>query len=81
MRRLTYALLLAVALVAGMVGYALADIPDTHPSSPDTAHTLYLCVYPIGGPSALKTPYVLDKSLGNCPSNMQEVRLVPSTLP
>jgi hypothetical protein len=81
MRRLTYALLLAVALVAGAVGYAVADIPDTRPSSPDPAHTFYGCVYPKGSTSALQTFYALDKTYGNCPSNMVEVRLVPSALP
>lgn len=62
-------------------GTALADIPDTRPSSPDPAHTFYGCVYPKGSTSALQTFYALDKTYGNCPSNMVEVRLVPSSLP
>jgi hypothetical protein len=83
MRRLIWALLLAAVLLAGLVGYAVADIPDAHPSAPDPEHTFYGCVYPaVGiGTSALRTFYPLDKSLGNCPSNMTEVRLVPSAVP
>jgi hypothetical protein len=60
MRRLMAAVLLAVALVAGMVGYALADIPDTEPSAPDFAHTLHFCVKE---GVILQVPYAFDRSL------------------
>jgi hypothetical protein len=74
-----------IGLVAGAIltlsGQALADIPDTHPSSPDPAHTFYGCVYPKGSTSPLQTFYALDKTYGDCPSNMVEVRLVPSATP
>lgn len=60
MRRLFWAVVLAVALVGGMVGYALADIPDTQPSTPDPAHTLYFC---IKQGSVVSTAYPFDRSL------------------
>jgi hypothetical protein len=75
-RRLTYALLLAAVLVAGLVGYALADIPDATPSSPDPSHTMYLCVRQ--GTSQLHAVYVLDKTQGNCPAGWDERYVVPA---
>jgi hypothetical protein len=83
MRSLLVAALLAVALVAGVVGYALADIPDSRPSLADPEHTFYGCVSPNGtGTNGQIHPFTaLDKSLGNCPANYTEVRLVPSALP
>jgi hypothetical protein len=79
-----------VGLVAGLVlmagGQALADhtqIPDSHPSSPDSTHTLFLCVSKAGTGSngQYKPVYVLDKTLGNCTTSQIEVRVVPSALP
>jgi hypothetical protein len=60
MRHLMAAVILAVALVAGVVGYAVADIPDTEPSAPDPAHTLYFCLKQGG---AITPAYGFDRSL------------------
>ena len=76
MRRFAVAVALAMGLVGGVVGYAVADIPDATPSAPDSAHTMYLCV--ARNPQPYKTVYVLDKSQGNCPSGTDERWVVPA---
>jgi hypothetical protein len=57
-------------------GQALADIPDAHPSSPDPAHTFYVCVG--RNPQPYKALYALDKSQGNCPATTDQHELVPA---
>ena len=50
MSRFAWAVVLALMLVAGMVGYALADIPDARPSTVDPTHTVHWCVRQGTGP-------------------------------
>jgi hypothetical protein len=62
-------------------GTALADVPDTVPNVPDSAHTLFGCVGPSPiGSGPLRQFYVLDKSHapGLCPQGWHEVRIVPA---
>jgi hypothetical protein len=76
MRTFWTAAVLALVLLAGVVGYALADVPDATPSTPDPSHTFYVCV--TRAPQPYKTWYALDKSQGNCPSTTDEKWLVPA---
>jgi hypothetical protein len=77
MRRLLVAAMLAVGLLGGVVGYAMADIPDATPSTPDPSHTFYACT-PANSVNAWRPLYALDKDQGNCPTGWQEVHLVPA---
>ena len=64
--------------------WALADIPDSRPSTPDSSHTFYACVANngTGTNGQIHSMVALDKSLGDCPSASHfEVRLVPSAFP
>jgi len=72
MRRFVVAALLALALVAGVVGYALGSIP----SSDGFIHACYA-----NQPQQYKTWYALDKDAGNCPAGTTEVKLVGTAGP
>lgn len=85
--------LMLAGAVGGLLvlgGTALADVPDTEPSAPDPAHTLYFCVQRPNGPtSAPNRPvYAFDHSLAvaqgrpDCAttlgSNWDTVKAVPA---
>lgn len=59
--RLLIAVVLAVTLCAGLIGYAAADIPNNGGTK------LYFCVYNEAAPAANKPWQVLDKDKGDCP--------------
>jgi hypothetical protein len=61
MRRIRpYLVGILVGAVLMLGGQALADIPDTEPSAPDPAHTLYWCWREGGSPA--KLVYMFDHS-------------------
>lgn len=62
-------------------GQAIADIPDTAPSAPDTSRTFFVCVS-MSDPYPHKAMRALDKSQGNgqCPSGWTEKELVPDSI-
>jgi len=72
MRRFVVAALLALALVAGVVGYALGSIP----SSDGFIHGCYGST-----PGQMKPFYLLDKDQGNCAFGYTEVKLVGTAGP